>query len=161
MRIRGLFCGTTAVTNEEYKKVLKRRNVWMAALVIAGALLTAVTVMAENSGSAMLPNYILGVYCGFGTGLSLAGMILFVRNLIIMKDESKLKQDRLENSDERLQEIGSRAGLTAIKFTLLVGTVCGLIAGIFEPVLVKALVFALDVFLFSYIAAFAFYKKKM
>lgn len=161
MRFRGLFCGTTAVTNEEYKKVLKRRNVWMAAMVIAGTLLTAVTLMAENSGSAMLPDYILGVYCGFGTGLSLAGMILFVRNLIIMKDESKLKQNRLENSDERLQEIGSRAGMTAIKFTLLVGTASGLIAGIFEPVLVKALVFALDIFLFSYIAAFAFYKKKM
>lgn len=161
MRIRGLFCGTTAVTNEEYKKVLKRRNVWMAAMVIAGTLLTAVTLMAENNGSAMLPDYILGVYCGFGTGLSLAGIILFVRNLIIMKDESKLKQNRLENSDERLQEIGSRAGMTAIKFTLLVGTASGLIAGIFEPVLVKALVFALDIFLFSYIAAFAFYKKKM
>ncbi len=161
MKIRGIFCGTTAATNEEYRKVLKRRNLWMLALIVAGAFIAVMALVAENSKAAALPDYILGVYCGFGTGLAVAGIILFVRNLMLMKDESKLKQDRLENTDERLQEIGSRAAMTAIKVMLLVGTASGLIAGIYEPILIKALIFILYVFFFSYIVAIAFYKKRM
>ncbi len=161
MKIRGFFCGTTATTNEEYRKVLKRRNVWMLALIVAGALIAVMALVAENSKASVLPDYILGVYCGFGTGIAAAGIILFVRNLMLMKDESKLKKDRLENTDERLREIGSRAAMTAIKVMLLAGTVSGLIAGIYEPILIKALIFMLYVFFFSYIAAVAFYKKKM
>lgn len=161
MRIKGIFCGTTATTNEEYRKVLKRRNAWMIALIIMGVLIAVVALAAESSETAALPEYILGVYCGFGTGLALAGIILLVRNLILMKDEEKLKQSRIENSDERLQEIGSKASMTAIKVMLLVGTAGGLIVGIYEPVLIKALIFMLDVFLFSYIVAFAFFKKRI
>ena len=161
MKIRGIFCGTTARTNEEYKKVLKRRNGWMIALVIMGAFIAAMALMVQNSGTAALPEYILGVYCGFGTGLVLAGIILFVRNLILMKDENKLKQSRLENSDERLLEIGNKASMTAIKIMLLVGITGGLVAGIYEQVLIKALLFMIYVFFFSYIAAFAFFKRKM
>lgn len=161
MKIRGLFCGTTAATNEEYREVLKRRNIWMIALTAAGALVAGAVLVAEQSGKAALPEYILGVYCGFGTGLALAGIILFVRNLILMKNEDKLKQSRVENSDERLKEIAGKAAMTAIKVMILVGTASGLIAGIYEPVLIKALIFILDVFIFSYIVAFAFFKKKM
>lgn len=161
MKIRGLFCGTTAATNEEYREVLKRRNIWMIALTAAGALVAGAVLVAEQSGKAALPEYILGVYCGFGTGLALAGIVLFVRNLILMKNEDKLKQSRLENSDERLKEIAGKAAMTAMKVMILVGTASGLIAGIYEPVLIKALIFILDVFIFSYIVAFAFFKKRM
>lgn len=161
MKIRGLFCGTTAATNEEYREVLKRRNIWMIALTAAGALVAGAVLVAEQSGKAALPEYILGVYCGFGTGLALAGIVLFVRNLILMKNEDKLKQSRLENSDERLKEIAGKAAMTAMKVMILVGTASGLIAGIYEPVLIKALIFILDVFIVSYIVAFAFFKKKM
>lgn len=161
MRIKGIFCGITATTNEEYRKVLKRRNAWMIALVIVGVLIAAAALVSENSGEAALPEYILGVYCGFGTGLALAGIILFVRNLILMKNEDKLKQSRVENSDERLKEIAGKAAMTAIKVMILVGTASGLIAGIYEPVLIKALIFILDVFIFSYIVAFAFFKKRI
>ena len=161
MKIKGLFCGTMAVTNEEYRKVLRRRNLWMAALATAGALIAGTALATGQSGKAALPEYILGVYCGFGTGLAIAGILLFVRNLILMKNEDKLKQSRLENSDERLMDISNKAALTAIKVMLLAATAVGLIAGIYEPVMIKALIFILDVFLFSYVAAFAFFKKKM
>lgn len=161
MKIKGLFCGTTAATNEEYREVLKRRNLWMAALAIAGLLIAGLAFFAEGSEKAVLPEYILGVYCGFGIGLALAGLALIVRNLLLLKDENKLKQNRLENTDERLTEIGNRASMTAIKVTLLIGTVSSLIAGIYEPVLVKAFIIILEVFLLSYIAAFSFFKKRM
>ena len=161
MKIKGIFCSTTAANNEEYRKVLKKRNVWMAAIAAAGIMVAAAALAAEQSGKAALPEYILGVYCGFGTGLVLAGVILFVRNMILLGNEEKLKKDRLENSDERLIEIGSRAGRAAMKTVMLVGTAAAMICGIYEPVLIKALVFTLDVFIFAYVAALAYYKKKM
>ena len=65
--------------------------------------------------------------------------------------EEKLKKSRLENADERLEQIGSKASQTALKVLLIVGSAAALIGGIYEPVLVKALLFGLDTFLFSYL----------
>lgn len=161
MKIRGLFCGTTAASNEEYRKALKRRNLWMAALTVAGILIAVAALLADENGSALLPEYVLGVYCGFGTGLALAGILLMIRNVVLMRNEEKLKQSRLENSDERLQTIGNRAALTALKVLLLVIVAGGLIAGIYEQVLIKAVLFLLDVFFLSYIAAFSYFKRRM
>ena len=161
MKFRGIFCGTTATTNEEYRKVLKNRNLWMIGLTIIGLMIAVVALWAEKTGATALPDYIIGVYCGFGTGLAIAGVILFVRNLLLMKNEEKLKESRLENSDERLTEIRNKALQAAVKILLLVGVAASMILGIFEPVLIKACLFLLYVFLFSFIIATAYYKKRM
>ncbi len=108
-----------------------------------------------------LPEYILGVYCGFGTGITLAAMIIFVRNLLLMGNEEKLKCSRLENTDERIVEIRRRAVGIATGATLFSCTGLGLIWGIYEQVLVKSVICMLDIFLFSYVVACAYYKKKI
>lgn len=161
MKFRGIFCATTAANNEEYRKVLKRRNIWLGAVAGMGALVALAALLAERRSDTGLPDYILGVYCGFGTGLILGMAILFVRNMILLGNEEKLKQSRLENSDERLEQIGSRASQSALKVLMLVGIAGAMIGGIREPVLIKALIFALDVFVFSYLIALAYYRKKM
>ena len=71
MKFRGLFCATTAANNEEYRKVLKRRNLWYLLIGAAGILIAVSALAAESSAQATLPDYILGVYSGFGTGLVL------------------------------------------------------------------------------------------
>lgn len=161
MKIRGIFCYTTAANNEEYRKVLKKRNGWMAALIGTGIIIAAAALMAEQSGAAVLPERILGVYCGFGTGIAIAGIVLFVRNRILLGNEEKLKKDRLENTDERLMEIGNRAVRTATRVVLLAGTAVAMICGIYEPVLINAVIFALDLFVFSYVIAYAYHKNKI
>ena len=161
MKFRGLFCATTATNNEEYRRVLKKRNLWIAAIAALGILVAGVAFFAGQSGETALPDHILGVYCGFGTGIVLGMAVLFVRNLILLKNEEKLKQNRLENSDERLEMIGNKSANAALRVLLLVGSAAAMIGGIYEPVLIKALIFSLDLFLFSYLVAFAYYKKRM
>ncbi len=161
MNFKGIFCSTTAATNEEYKKVLKGRNIRMIIMSGAGLLVMAAALAAEKNGNAALPDYILGVYCGAGTGIAIAGVLLLIRNLILMRNEDKLKQNRVENSDERLKEIGNCATRASVQVMLLGGTGAALIGGIYEPILVKALLFMLDLFILSYAAAFAYFKRKL
>ncbi len=161
MKFIGLLCGTRAANNEEYRKVLKRRNIWMAAVALLGVMIAVAAFIAAKNESVQLPEYILGVYCGFGTGLCLGCIILIVKNLLMMGNEEKLKQGRLENSDERVAEIRNRACGVAIGVTLLLCMAAGLILGIYEQVLIKAVLFLLDVFIFSYLIACAYYKNKI
>lgn len=161
MKIKGFLCVTTARTNEEYREVLKKRNIWLAVLSLVGVLIAGITFYAWNAGMSVLPDYIMGVYCGFGTGIFLASILLLVKNLILMKNEEKLKQSRLENADERYDEINKKAARVTLMTLVLVIIAGGMIGGIFEPVLVKATVFLVDVFAFSYIIAFTYYKRKM
>lgn len=161
MKIKGIFCGTTAATNEEYKKIVKGRNKYMAALIAVGIVIAAASFIAWAKGIAVLPEYMLGVYAGVGTGLALGGLILLVRNLMLLKDEKKLKESRLENSDERLAEISNHALKSALGVLMLAILVVSMIGGIFYPVLVKMLLFILLFFMLSYITAFRIYERKM
>lgn len=161
MKVKGIFCQTTAATNEEYRKELKRKNRKLALLCAVGIVIAAAAALAWRSGTARLPDYMMGVYCGAGCGLTLAGIILIVKNLILLGNEEKLKQSRLENSDERIREISSLAVKAAVQVMMLAALAAGMIGGIFYPILVKALLFIVYVFLFSYLIACRVYEKKM
>lgn len=161
MKIRGIFCGTTAATNEEYRKVIKNKNCYLAVLIIVGILIAAAAFIVSEKEITALPEYMLGVYSGAGTGIALAGVILLVKNLILLKDENKLKERRIENADERLLEISNLAIRAAVRVMLLAALAVSMIGGIFYPILVKMLLFIVLCFLFSYIAAFRIYQRHM
>ncbi|MBD5548464.1 MAG: hypothetical protein HDQ97_13895 [Lachnospiraceae bacterium] len=161
MKIKGFLCGTTATTNEEYRKELKRRNIWMMVLILAGILISGTAIYAEQLQKTALSEEILAVYTGFGVGIAVAGIILLIKSMILMGNEEKLKLDRLENADERLKEIRGKAVHVTLVVMLLVIVVGGMIYSMFEPVMIKAMIFLLDVIAFSYIVAFSYYKRKM
>ena len=161
MNIRVIFCQTTATTNEEYRKELKDRNGWLLFMAIGGAGEAAAAALAESGGTLSIPDYMLGVYCGTGAGIMVAAIVLYIRNLFLLKDEEKLKKSRLENYDERNQEIRNKALLAAVKILLVVCFVTAMVGGIFYPYLIKMLLFVIDVFLFSYLIANAYYKRRM
>lgn len=161
MKIKGIFCGTGAATNEEYRKIIKSRNKYMAVMILVGIIIAAAAFIADAKDIAALPEYMLGVYAGVGTGIAVAGAVLIVKNLTLLKDETKLKESRLENSDERLEQISNLAVRSALKVMLLAILFVGMIGGIFHPVLVKMLLFIIWCFLFSYIIAYRIYQKKI
>lgn len=159
--MRGIFCHTTATTNEEFRKVLQKRNICSIATIVVGLAASVTAFLASEKGITALSDHILGVYCGVGCGLAAAALILLIKNLRILKDENKLKKSRLEQYDERLQEINQKAINMAAMVMIFFAFAGGLIGGIFYPVLIKALLIIVYVFLFSYLIAYAVYKKSM
>ncbi|MDE6184276.1 MAG: hypothetical protein K2G39_02440, partial [Lachnospiraceae bacterium] len=144
-----------------YKKVLKRRNIGKIVLIVAGILIAGTAFYAEQMQKTTLAEEVIGLYCGFGVGIAIAGIVFLIKSIVLMANEEKLKQDRLENADERLAEIRSKAARVTLMVMLMVILGGGMICSIFEPLLMKATVFLIDVFALSYIISFTYYKRKM
>lgn len=158
---RGIFCQTTAATNEEYRKELKKKNAWLGCCMLGSAAAAVVIGRVEMRGAGAVSDYMLGVYCGACTGIAIACLIFLIRNLILLKDEEKLKQSRIANYDERNAEIRNKAVFAAIRVMLAACLLVGLVGGLYDAYLIKIMLFVMYAFLLSYLAAAAYYKKKM
>lgn len=159
--MKGILCGTTARTNEEYKKVIKNRMKLMVAIIIIGIITATAGFFAEFYLEVPINEHMLGVYSGIGAGLFAAGIILWIKNRLLLNNDEKLKESRLSNTDERIQEIGNKAFRTATYVMLVALYASALIGGLFYPVLVEALMFIVCTFLLGYMIAFKYYNNKM
>jgi uncharacterized membrane protein len=159
--MRGLLWGSTAKTNEEYKKVVKRRIKLMTALVIVGIITALFGLLAEFNFDLPINDQMLGVYTGVGTDLSLVGALLLFKNRILLNNDTKLKESRLNNTDERILEIGNKALRTATFVMIGTSYVGALIGGLFYPMLVKVLLFVVCIFVLTYAIAFKYYNNRM
>lgn len=159
--MRGPFCMTTAKNNEEYRRELKVRNVIYAILMLAGIGITVFAYYAYAFMDLAVEEYTLGFYCGAGTGVFVGAGILLIRNCIVMKDEQRLKEARLENSDERNLEINGKAIRVSSFLMVCAAAAFAFIGGIFNAELVKPMTFLIIFFAFSYMAARKYYSGKM
>ncbi len=159
--MRGLLCGTTARTNEEYKKVVKVRMNRFLGLGAIGAVTLTLGLLAEFYWRLDVREEMLGVYTGMGTGLVLVSVILWVKNRVLLASEEKLKESRINNSDERIKEISDQAFRTAAAVMLGVMYLISLIGGLFYPVLVQVLLAVVSIFALTYLISYHIYNKKM
>lgn len=159
--MRGLYCGTTAKTNEEYRKIIKARMVIVMFVAIAGAATLAIVLLARSTWEVSISEQMLGVYAGMGTGLLIGAIVVLIKDAILLRNEERLKNSRLENADERNQEISNKA----IKFTLTVMLFViygvALIGGLYYPVLVKLMSGMIFLILAAYMGAYQYYKNRM
>lgn len=157
----GIFCGSKASNNEEFKKVIKARMARMAVIFIIGIITLTVTFLPKSIVDIKMSEYIIATYRGLGVGLTVVSVILWIKNRIILTDEAKLKSSWVSNTDERILEISNGAFRVAT-FTLLIGLYAvGLIGGLFYPILVKVLFMLISLFLFIYVIAYRYYEWRM
>ena len=159
--MKGFFCGTTAKTNEEYKEVIKTRMRIMVAITIIGIITAALGFVAEFCLKISISEKMLGLFSGIGMGLFAAGIVLWIKNKRLINNDEKLKASRLNNTDERIREVGNKAFRVAAVVMLVVLYATGAIGGLFYPVLFGALLFIISAFLIAYLIAFKYYNKKM
>ncbi len=159
--MRGLLCGTTAKTNEEYREVVKVRIYRFAGVGLIGAITIIIALLAGYYWKLDVKEEMLGVYTGVGTGLLGASIVMLIKNMRMLKDEEKLKASRISNGDERIKEISNRAFQVASITMLIVMYGLGLIGGLFYPELVKLLLLVVSTFAFAYVIAYNVYSKRM
>lgn len=159
--MRGLLCGTTAKTNEEYKKVIKGRMNTMVLIGLIGAVTLTVALLAKYDWNIAIKEQMLGLYTGIGTGMIILAVILWIKNKIILSNEERLKESRLINSDERIQQISNKAFRAAALVMIVVMYGFALIGGLFDPVMVEILSFLVCLFCLAYTLFYHIYNKRM
>ena len=128
-----LFSGSKVTNNEEFRKQLQAKNKCLLGLILLGIISAAAAYYMEFLGKMKVDDYMLGVYCGIGVGLICSGIVFLIRNKRLMKDEGKLKEARLQVTDERNIEIGSRALRMAAFVLLIVMYFAFLFGGLYDP----------------------------
>lgn len=159
--MNGIFCGCKAKNNEEYRKVIKNRMKALMGLIIIGIITMTVGFGAESFFKTSINEHMLGVYSGVGVGLFVGGIILWIKNKFLLNDDNKLKESRLSNTDERIQEIGNKSIRIAALIMLIVMYATALIGGLFYQILFQVLILIIFMFIIAYVIAFKYYSKKM
>ena len=161
--MRSMFIsGCRAKNNEEYRAVLKKRQVGLGLFILIGLATEGLVLFLNFCTQIHFGEYQLGYLLGLGAGLILSGVIGVVRIGRRMADEEKLKEFRLKETDERELEVDSLA-LRAIAKTLLVALYVTLIvAGVFEREELMYVCFGLiALFLLGYAAFRKYYGTKI
>ncbi|MCM1192865.1 MAG: hypothetical protein NC389_10605 [Acetatifactor muris] len=130
--MKSLFCSVCrAKNNEEYRAVLKKRQISFCLFVLVGMATEAIVLFLHLCTQITFPEYRLGYLLGLGVGLALSGVVGLVQIRRRMADEEKLKKWRLKETDERELEVDSMALRTAAKMLLAVMYVVLIAAGMF------------------------------
>lgn len=156
-----LFAGSKATNNEEFRRQLKAKNKFMWLFIVLGIFSAAVAYYCEFFGKMKVDDYMLGVYCGLGVGLVASGIAFLIRNKRLLKDETKLKEARLQATDERNVEIGMRAQKIAAIVLLVAIYLVFLIGGVYDPILSKVMSCLICLFIVAYAIAWRVLNQRM
>lgn len=117
----GFLCKYKANNNEEYKKIIKARMNLMVLIFVIGSITIILSLLSKTIWKISINTSMLDIYNGFGTGLVVVSIIMWVKNKSILGNEEKLKQSRLNNNDERILEINNKAWNCIINFIVFSG----------------------------------------
>lgn len=117
---------------ENFKHVVKRRLVVSVVYFLIVLLLIVLSAtLGRRSG---FPSFAQGFGEGFGTGIG-AIMVFFIAKYIgALKNEDKLKALYIEETDERLQYIQTKAGSKGIDISIACLALAMLIANYFNSI---------------------------
>ena len=162
-KMKSLFCSVcNAKNNEEYRAVLKKRQVGLSLFILTGLATEGLVLFLNFCTQIHFGDYQLGYLLGLGAGLMLGGVIGVVRIRRRMADEEKLKEFRLKETDEREQEVDSLALRATAKTLLIALYVTLIVAGACNIEELVYVCFGLvALFLFCYAAFRKYYGTKI
>ncbi|WP_294167090.1 hypothetical protein [uncultured Clostridium sp.] len=157
----GMFCGSDCKTNEEYKGVIKERIVLFIGIVILGLITLVITLFGDRYLNLKISEKMISTYSGFGTGLTVVGVVLLIKNIRILKNEEKIRKARISNTDERNKEISLKSSKIALGFMLATMYLVGLIGGIWYPAITQVLFNIICLYLIVYLIAYKVISRKI
>lgn len=157
----GMFCGGDCKTNEEYKKVIKGRILLFIGIIVLGIITLVITFLGDKYLNIKINENMISTYSGFGTGLTVVGVLLLIKNILILNNEEKLRKIRISNTDERNREISIKASRVALGFMIVSMYLVGLIGGIWYPEITQILFSIISLFLVVYVIAYKVISRKI
>lgn len=130
MLVKALWKG--AKTDEEYREVLKKRKHFIYVLMLAGAAAVGVAICLGLGLFGKEEDFLSGLYTGMGCGLIAGGIMGLLKIQSVLRDEKKLRQKRLEESDERNIQVTEKSYYAAGIGVMAVGYFVFLFAGFFS-----------------------------
>lgn len=152
-----------AKTLEEYRQAVRRRAGWFWVAAVLGLVTLCVTLAVMGGQIAELEDtaYLQGVWCGIGSGLTAAGVILVLRTRRLLQNEAALREEMLKEQDERNIAISQKAQSAAAALGLVVLYLALLIFSFINLTVFRTLCCCALVFCLLFLAAKAFYSRKM
>lgn len=151
-----------ARNNEEYRAVLKKRQVRLYLFILAGAATAGISLFVHFCTRIGLSEYRLGFLLGMGIGLMLGGLLGLLQIRRKLTDEEKLKESRLKETDERELEVASLALRGTARLMLGVLYVLLVLGGLFaDDELLWTCYGLIAVFLFSDVVLRKYYEAKI
>ena len=146
---------------ENYKKSVKTRTKIYVVMMVLG-LATAVLGYANEAYQFVkISDLMNGFYGGVGSALTAIGIIRIISNVRLLKDEEKLKKNRLQETDERNCAIRKKAVIVSGYLTIILAYLGMIVGGLFSvQVFYTCFVIAMF-FLLTIVITSVIYSKKM
>ncbi|QQK06885.1 DUF6442 family protein [Miniphocaeibacter halophilus] len=114
----GIFSGLDAKTDKEYILEKKRENKEYLLLIIFGVICLVHSVFARELYDGISKDNVF-IYSAFGIFLAVAGLWSIVNNRRVVKNEERLKKERIEHTDERNKKISIRASRISLRILII------------------------------------------
>lgn len=157
----GLFTEREIVTDDDYKKCLKKKMVAYKVLLLLGLVTIVTFQFAEEWFQITLPGFMMGFYSGIGAGLIGVSIALTLKTRRIVRSPEALRKYRIKNTDERNMNISGKSMRIAIFILLITMYLVMIIGGLWYPILTKAMAGLVYIFLFVYLISYWILSKKM
>ena len=155
-----LFTPCKVTTLEAFKQSLYTKIKIFILMILLGFITLVVGLLPQFTNLLTLEDYASGFLTGFGTGLIILGIIFIIRTNKILKDEAKLKEERLKVQDERNLMICNHSIKVATFIVLITLYIC-LIASLFiNRQMTTCFIIPIFVFLGSYMIANLYFSRR-
>ncbi len=155
-----LFQTNRSTTLEDFKKVLYTRIKFFCVLGGLGVFTFALGILSVSTNLFNLEDYVSGLLTGAGSALIACSIIAILRTYKILKNEDKLKEERLKYQDERNIMIANQATKVATVTLLVALYISIMLVLIVNHEMLYYLLIPIFVFLTTYVAAAIYFNKR-
>jgi len=144
----------------DFERSLKTRRTIAFALLTVG-IVGVVCYLLFVYDKDVLPDFAQGFYLGAASGISLGSAILLVRTLYLLGHPEEQRKARIRETDEREKAIKQNAFFFAGFFTFFAAAAALFVVLPFSRAAFFALLAVMVVYALAFLAAVAYYSKKL
>lgn len=157
----GIFCSRKIATDEEYRRLTKRRMARQIIILVIGIVTLIVNEYTRRAGMSNIPEFGQGILSGMGSGLIGVAVIFLIKSVKLLRDDKKLRAARIEESDERNIAMNTES-IKVATIVLLFAMYAVFLLGIFMTMDITMVIAGLlSLFFMVYIISMLVYSKVM